>query len=646
MYFPFNELRPIQEQLISDVENSIKNSKCLIAHAPTGLGKTAATLSPALDAALKEGLTVFFLTPKHTQHAIAIETLQKIKKRHNLKFNVTDLIGKKWMCSHPSVDVLGSKEFHSFCRELVAEERCPFYNAVWGAGSDRLQGKAAFAMMEIQQGEILHAEDLTQRYKDEFCSYELASLLGKESTVVIADYYHIFHPSVRKAFLSRLNKQLKNSIIIVDEAHNLPGRIREILSEKLSQFTVSRAAKEAKALHFDDLATAMNNLNNCLDNLRKEFLESKNESLLKKDRFVEEVVMSTGFNYSNLIDDLENAAEEIRKREKKSSMGSVADFLKAWLGEDNGFARVLKKKYGRNKLSFVEISYNCLNPSVSSAEVFNECRSAVLMSGTLVPGELYRDLLGFKLEKTDIKTYPSPFEAKNRLVLIEPSVTTKFTKRDPEEFDKIAKICLNTISEVPHNVAVFFPSYLFMQSIMSYMEGKISKQIFVDKPDLTKAQRAAILYNFKLNSEKGAVLFGVQGGSMSEGVDLPGKNLECVIVVGVPLATPDLETQSLIDYYDFKFGKGWDYGYIYPAMTKSLQAAGRCVRSMEDRGCVIFVDERFTWKNYLKCIPPEWRPVVTRLTTEKVKKFFTTDAEGLSLQSEAAQGTAKPDVER
>jgi len=222
-------------------------------------------------------------------------------------------------------------------------------------------------------------------------------------------------------------------------------------------------------LHFDDLATAMNNLNNCLDNLRKEFLESKNESLLKKDRFVEEVVMSTGFNYSNLIDDLENAAEEIRKREKKSSMGSVADFLKAWLGEDNGFARVLKKKYGRNKLSFVEISYNCLNPSVSSAEVFNECRSAVLMSGTLVPGELYRDLLGFKLEKTDIKTYPSPFEAKNRLVLIEPSVTTKFTKRDPEEFDKIAKICLNTISEVPHNVAVFFPSYLFMQSIMSYM---------------------------------------------------------------------------------------------------------------------------------------------------------------------------------
>jgi DNA excision repair protein ERCC-2 len=95
-------------------------------------------------------------------------------------------------------------------------------------------------------------------------------------------------------------------------------------------------------------------------------------------------------------------------------------------------------------------------------------------------------------------------------------------------------------------------------------------------------------------------------------------------VVGVPLATPDLETRQLIDYYDFKFGKGWDYGYIYPAMTKALQAAGRCVRTMEDRGVVAFLDKRFTWPNYLKCIPPEWRPIVTKLPAEKVRRFFST----------------------
>src|SRR3989338_8228795 len=122
MYFPFETLRSVQSDLIQDISNAIKSKKALIAHAPTGLGKTAAALSPALTAALENGYSVFFLTPKHTQHQIAIETLQKIKEKHSLNFHVTDLIGKKWMCSHSAVEELSSKEFNQFCRDLVSEE--------------------------------------------------------------------------------------------------------------------------------------------------------------------------------------------------------------------------------------------------------------------------------------------------------------------------------------------------------------------------------------------------------------------------------------------------------------------------------------------------------------------------------------------
>jgi len=623
MYFPFDSIRPSQQQLANDISDAIRNKRNILAHAPTGLGKTAAALSPVITAAMENGLTIFFLTPKHTQHQIAIETLRAIKQKHNLSFQAADLIGKKWMCSHPAVENLASKEFQQFCKSLVAEEQCPFYNAVWGKGSDKLQAKAAVALAEIKHSKILHAEELVQQYKDEYCTYELATLLGKEATVVIADYYHIFHPSVRQAFLGRLRKELKNSIVIVDEAHNLPSRIRSILSEKISQITIKRAAKEAEHWKFDELYATLNYINDALDNLSKELLSKGKEAEIKKERFVGEVENATGKKYSDIIDNLEGAAVEIRKTERKSHIGSVADFLEAWLGEDVGFVRILKKQHFKSGNAFASIIYSCLNPAAASAEVFDNCAAGILMSGTLVPGELYRDLLGLRPEKTDIKIYPSPFEAKNRLVLIEPSTTTKFTKRDAGEFEKIAGLCISIIKEVPNNAAVFFPSYFMMQSILPFVEGKLSKQIFYDKSDFTKQQRAEVLKNFKQAADNGGgVLFAVQGGSMSEGVDLPGKFLECVIVVGVPLATPDLETQSLIDYYDYKFGKGWDYGYIFPAMTKALQAAGRCIRTLDDRGAVVFLDNRYSWANYLKCIPPDWKPVVTKLAADRVKRFF------------------------
>ncbi len=626
MYFPFENVRPIQQELVSDVTHAIEQKRHLLAHAPTGLGKTAASLSPALTIALEKGYTVIFLTPKHTQHQIAIETLQKIKQKHGLNLQVADLIGKKWMCSHTAVETLSSKEFSEFCKDLREGERCPYFNAVWGKKS-QLQADAMNLLLDLKAKSPAHSEEVVNACKDTFCAYELATLLGKDAQVIIADYYHIFQPNVRAAFLGRLKKSIENSIIIVDEAHNLPNRIREILSEKMTSFVLKRAAKEARAFHFTDLSIALNYLADSFDNLANEKLKDKKENYLKKEEFIDELEKATGYVYDDLLKELGAAAIEIRKAATKSSVGSVASFLERWLGEDFGFSRIIKKQKSKAGSDFITISYNCLSPELSAAEVFNKCVSAILMSGTLVPGELYRDLLGLDLAKTEIKSYKSPFTVANRLVLIEPSTTTKYTERNEEEFQKIAKTCVDIVKEVPNNCAIFFPSYFIMQSVMPFLENSLSKKVFMDKPDFSKEQRAKILQNFRDSAESGAVLLAVQGGSFAEGIDLPGKFLQCAIVVGVPLSSPDLETKSLIDFYDYKFKRGWDYGYIFPAMTRALQAAGRCVRSVEDRGVVVFLDKRFAWANYLKCIPPEWKPIVTKLAAEKVKRFFSNQAQ-------------------
>src|SRR3989344_7846298 len=371
MYFPFEKIRPIQQELINDVTHAIDTKRHLIAHAPTGLGKTAATLEPALTAALEKGYSVFFLTPKHAQHQIAIEILQKIRERHKISFTVADLIGKKWMCSIQCVDKLSSKEFNDFCKNMREDEKCPYFNGVFGK-KGQLQGGAMQLVSELKCRGPIHAEELFAAAHENFCSYEIASLLGRESQVVIADYYHIFQPSVRQYFLGRLRKELKNSVLIIDEGHNLPSRVRDILSEKLNDFIVSRAVKEAKYYQFYELVTALSHIEDVFGNLAKTFLSENRENYIKKEDFVKELESATGSDYNTLLTNLEAAAVEIRKTAKKSFVGSVAEFLENWPGSDTGFSRIITKRLAKSGKSFVEGSYNCLSPAISAGEVINE----------------------------------------------------------------------------------------------------------------------------------------------------------------------------------------------------------------------------------------------------------------------------------
>ncbi|MCX6695586.1 MAG: ATP-dependent DNA helicase [Candidatus Altiarchaeota archaeon] len=615
--FPFSIIRSGQQEFMDDVADSVKSGRHLAAHAPTGIGKTAGVLTPALEYALDNGKTVFFLTPKHTQHIIVVDTLRKVHKKYGVNINAVDIIGKQWMCPHGVKD-LSSREFNEFCRSKKKDETCDYYN---NTKKTKLSENAREVIAEIRR-EPVHNEAVKKMCSAKnLCPYEVCIEAGKTANVIVCDYFHLFSPQVRKAFLTKLDKKIEDSIIIVDEAHNLPERVRSLLSSKLTDYMLNRAGKEASSLGSRQLVEDYKNLTKVLKKLCKGM--TGRERFVSREEFMEEVKEAVKLSYLELVDEVEGLGEEVLKipGRFRSYSKSVANFLDTWKGDNVGYARILQKE--DNKIT---VSYNCLDPSLSSRDVFDNAHSCILMSGTLIPLHMYSNLLGLDEARTAEKAYKSPFPRENRLLLLVPSLTTKYNMRSEFMYQKYAKHLRDVISSVPGNIAVFYPAYSILESI-SRMTGETGKEVIVEKQAMKKEDRGQ-LYNRLLHARGngGAVLMAVQAGSFSEGMDYPENLLDAVVIVGLPLERPDLETDALIDYYDFKFERGWDYGYIYPAMNRALQAAGRCIRSETDRGAIILMEERFRWANYRKCFPTDFEFTVTETPAKYLEKFWKKSA--------------------
>ncbi|MBN2421002.1 ATP-dependent DNA helicase [Candidatus Woesearchaeota archaeon] len=611
--FPFSKIRPEQDELLKEISNSIENKQHLIVHAPTGLGKTAAALVPALEHAIKNNLTVFFLTSRHTQHIIAVETLKKIKEEHDAKFVITDLVGKKNMCMQDGVFALKSGEFHEYCKKLREEEKCAFYTNT--KSGQKSTPKADVLISEIKNMRPLHTEQINELCREkEMCPYEIATALAKDSSVVIADYSYIFKDSVRNSLFRRIQKNLGECIVIVDEAHNLPKRIIDSATEKLSAFILKRAIQECNKFEYSELAVKLTSILDSFGEIANKLKqENKGEMLVSKEEVMK--IVNDVQDYEELCEELEKAMIDIIEQQKQTFLASVLNFLISWKGPDEGFARIFSVK--DKKMSLM---YKCLDPGLFSKGVINQTRATIAMSGTLTPTEMYRDLLGF--ENVVEKVFKSPFPDENKLSLIVPKTTTKFTARSDEQYEKIANAVAEITNIVPGNSVVFFPSYSIRDNVFKYFTSKTDKTTFLETPNMNKQEKIEMLEKFKEYSKSGAVLLGASSGNFSEGIDLLGDLLKCVVVVGLPLQQPDLETQEAIKYYDKKFGKGWDYGYIFPAFNKVLQGAGRCIRSETDRGVVVYLDERYSWPNYIRCFPEDINLTIKKDYLEEIREFF------------------------
>ncbi len=607
--FPYQKIRPEQDDLIKDVYDAVSNGKCLIAHAPTGLGKTAAALAPALEYALKANKTVFFLTSRHTQHAIAVETAKLIKQQHKADFSVTDIVGKKHMCARDDVSALSSRQFYDYCTSLVDTGGCQFYSNFKKGNMLTPDSKIVIARVA---SEPMHSEEIvTAAKRHNVCPYEAAVHASKEASLIIADYNSLFNARIRDAFLRKSGKSIEDAIIIIDEAHNLPDRLREMLTDKISTLIIDRALQEAEKAEKQELVMFLLDLKAVLNKLGHE----PGERIIS-----EEQLAISGYDLAETIETMTTLAETVRESEQQSSIGSVAEFLEGWQASGEGYARILSSSSGPKGKSII-VSNGCLDPSMAASYVLKQAHSVIMMSGTLTPTEMYRDILGFP-EGTMLKEYRNPMPKENRLALIVTEATTQFSKRSQEQYAKIAEVCAKAAGEIPGNVILFFPSYTVMGEVHKHIYGKIPKLLFKEHPDMGKDEKQKLLNEFKAAFLKGGILLAVIGGSFSEGIDLPDELLSGVIIVGLPLGQPDLETKELIRYYDARFGKGWDYGYVFPAFTKALQSAGRCIRSETDRGVIVFVDERYGWDRYYRCFPKDMAPKMTAFYAEAINIFF------------------------
>ncbi len=615
-YFPHEKIRPIQEEFMNDVWNSLNSKQNLIAHAPTGLGKTAASLAPAIKYAIENNKVIFFLTSRHTQHKIAVETMKLIKREKNVEFNVVDFIGKKSMCLVPGVESLSHGEFMEYCRTVSKKDyTCKYYTNTRTASGKPTMKAEAF----VENSRNLDLDELTElSKKEQYCPYELSLMLSEKAKVVVCDYYYIFNDDIRSMILGKMNKKLSDIIIIADEAHNLPFRIRNLMSSKTTRNILSRAAKEAEKYKFSDIATKLSEIEEFIEKLSDD-IDVNQEKLVPKEVFLSEVE-SIANGLDNFLEDLENISDAIREEQKASFVGSFFMFLKRWMGDNDGYARILSKKESINENNII-LSYSCLDSAIVSKSIISESHSTILMSGTLVPMEMYRDLLD--VEDPLMKYYESPFPKKNRLNLIIPETTTKFTQRSESQFSKISEICAIVTNNVPGNSAIFFPSYALRDKVNAYFRTDSAKSQILEESGMSSDEKSEVLQKLEAYKDTGLILLGASSGSFGEGVDFPGDLLKCVVIVGLPLNSPDLETKETINYFDRKFGKGWNYGYIFPAFNKTLQNAGRCIRSETDKGIVVFLDERYAWPQYFSCFPDDIPIKITKNYETEVTSFFS-----------------------
>ena len=617
-FFPHNKVRKFQKDLMNDILYSLSKGKNTLINAPTGIGKTAGVLTPALYVQSEENkkrpksekIKIFFLTSRNTQHKIVLETVRKINQNKGKNITVANIVGKKHLCALDDVDSLYSSEFNEYCKSLRKDKKCVFYNNTY---KDKTLSKTAVQVIEHLSSEPRTTEFVRNFCKDYIlCPYEISCQMAKKADVIIADYNHIFNSSIREQLFEKINAQLENSIIIVDEAHNLPDRLRGMLSEVISDKTIEYAVREAKKFYVD-VMDELRSLKEFFLTQRREInkLDKSKETLLSNDEIL--TYLSKYYDVDSLISDFIDFGDDIRKKQRKSFIGRIGDFLNLIdaYKDKREFITILKDNQDSTELEFF-----CTDPSLLSKEIIDNAYSTILMSATLKPLNMYADILGFS--DPILKSYKNPFPDENRLTLIIPSTTTKYENRTEQEFKRITVHILRISRAVNGRIAVFFPSYYVMSRVTKFFLNLTKRPTFIEDRRMSKSEKSELISEFLSNDN--SILFGVVGASFSEGIDLPNK-LKAVVVVGLPLPPPNIKTKKLIEEYDRKFKQGFNYGYVIPAMNKVIQSAGRCIRSESDSGALIFLDKRYVYEIYRSLMPDEWKLIVS-VDYEKILSDF------------------------
>ena len=671
-YLAHEEARPGQLEMIHDCLKALQQGGHHLAAAPTGIGKTAAALAAAIDAARTANgpRTIFFLTSRQSQHKIVVDTVRRINARRppQEKVRLVDMVGQSNMCVQPF-----AKEspplFSLLCSQARSQRTCKPYLT------------QAPGLRQRILSDPLHVDELVQMAQTHSehgvptltCPWKAAREAVSSADVFVGDYNHLFVDAVREASLNAMEVDLSDIIVIDDEAHNLPDRIRMGMERRFTPTVVRNAtidleeytetiAEAAASLGSDGLnlqasltSWALSVMKVCrgrisdlfrdllgepaefeerrvdMERLRNIFLASCDEveGKVGQQQLQQEVglVESPGQGLDRLKilrDVLLDVEIKVDADDENPNIDidahRIGHLLEDMLrfGETTALVYVhdAKGKEGR-------ITSHLLDPGLVSGPVLKKCAGSILMSGTLYPPKMYADLLGIGHSKTTSRQYDSPFASQRRPIVVAKDVTTRYQDRSYENTQRIRAHLQSLCDGSPGHVAVFTPSYSMLNDYIG--EGQFHG-VVVRMEDRTWSKQDVDQLLDVLEDAKQAgrriLLAGVFGGRLSEGIDYHNGLLDAVACIGIPNPPPSIHQKALRTYIEERFGRAnaWRYASTQPAINAILQAMGRPIRSIADRALILLLDKRNTDRTYIECYPKDIR-MNTSTEPETTKSF-------------------------
>lgn len=573
--FPF-PYREGQRDLVASVYRTILRKKKLFIQAPTGVGKTMATVFPAVRA-VGEGLgeKIFYLTAKTITRTVAEQAFSLLKEK-GLLYKTITLTAKEKIC---------------FCEEAECNpDACPYAKGHFDRVND--------AVFDL----ITHSGDWSREVLEEqakkhmVCPFEMSLDVSNWADAVICDYNYAFDPQAHlKRFFSESGKG--EYLFLIDEAHNLVERGREMYSASLYKEDLLEVRKMVKA-EDPKLAKGLSECN-------QQFLELKREcehyQILKS-------VSHIALKLMNVLSKLEDYLEECKDAEKKKRVLDFYFAVRSFLNihdimDENYVIFSEMMEDGR-----FQIKLFCVNPAVNLQNYLEQGNSTIFFSATLFPVHYYKKLLS--VEKDDYAVYAhSSFPQENKFLFIGTDVSTRYTRRGESTYQRFARYIAVMAEQKKGNYMAFFPSYRFLEEVHTCFLECVDHEVdsICQVSYMDEEQREEFLEEFEQEREKSLVAFCVMGGIFSEGIDLTDDKLIGAVIAGTGLPQVCTEREILKQYFNAADMDGFDYAYLYPGMNKVLQSAGRVIRTESDRGVILLLDDRFRAMRYREVFPREWQ---------------------------------------
>ncbi|MCL1793113.1 MAG: ATP-dependent DNA helicase [Oscillospiraceae bacterium] len=611
--FPFEKYRPGQRELAASVYRTVIAEKKLFVSAPTGIGKTISTIFPAIKSMGKSNTDkIFYLTARTTTRAVAYEAISMMQEK-GLRFKTVAVTAKDKIC------FVAGRGGARICNPENCEYAKGHFDRVNGAVMDAFENNDAITREAI--------EECAERRR--VCPYELSLDLSVYADAVICDYNYVFDPAVylRRFFSNNFDK---NYVFLIDEAHNLVDRAREMYSAEIrkSRFSAIKKSKIIGRQH-KALKKCVSDINKCLLEYKKRCVGEENSHknyIAQKEHDENFAALLLGFRieverYFQINKDVAAASPPEEKEQYLELLQGYFDAL-AYLSALN--------LYDERYVTYISaegadltVRLFCLDPSFLIGEATKRAKSAIIFSATLSPLSYYREILGGGDEDLE-QSLPSPFDPANLCLVVGANINTKYKERE-HSYGEVAEY-INVTAKKGGNYMAFFPSYEYMKNVYEiFAETYPETPSIIQTSGMSDEQREIFLDSFQAGeSKKNKILVGfcVMGGVFSEGIDLAGDRLSGAVIVGVGLPKLSSERDVIKKYFDGKNGLGYEYGYMYPGMSKVLQAAGRVIRSETDRGIVLLLDERFNYSYYKKLFPPHWKHCKTVRNPAQLKKII------------------------